>query len=194
MLNRAQVPTVLSQVVYYGCDNAVWFAKNKVFEIDASALGKRASIFWCVLAVPLLLPVVTAHFLLLLCPLQDTRTDCKLVGGFDRVPRGPSVTVHEAPGLNRFSRGRKCAHTQLTRQQQAARKFLAGDVVDGTVRCAVSVVSSTTADDVLLQAEMKQSEQQAAIKASTAKLFKLKLSIIKVPTGCVLCVVSTAVP
>lgn len=66
--------------------------------------------------------------------------------------------------------------------------------MDGTVRCAVSVVSSTTADDVLLQAEMKQSEQQAAIKASTAKLFKLKLSIIKVPTGCELCVVSTAVP
>ena len=30
------------------------------------------------------------------------------------------------------------------------------------------------------QAEMKQSEQQAAIKATTAKLFKLRLSIIKV--------------
>ena len=37
-------------MVYYGCDNAVWFAKNKVFEIDSSKLGQRASIFWYAVA------------------------------------------------------------------------------------------------------------------------------------------------
>ena len=69
------------QVVYYGCDNAVWFAKNKVFEIDSSKLGQRASIFWYAVAALIVATISVANTYCGLC--QDSWTDCYAACGFD---------------------------------------------------------------------------------------------------------------